>query len=55
MHEYNDELLKQRKEMIDKIKKELEEANHFIKTHELMIEGLEEANKEIESVLLKRS
>lgn len=54
MEEYNENLIRERYELIEKILKEIKEAEHFIETHKEMVDKLEEANKEIESCLLKR-
>ena len=54
MHEYNENLLKERREMIDKVQAEILEARNFIDENEKIIKGLEEANEELEKVFVKK-
>ena len=54
MEEYNQNLIKERYELINKILNEIKEAEHFIETNKEMINKLEDANKELEECLIKR-
>lgn len=54
MQGYNENLIKERYELINKILNEIKEAEHFIETHKEMINKLEDANKELEECLIKR-
>ena len=54
LEEYNQNLIKERYELINKILNEIKEAEHFIETNKEMINKLEDANKELEECLIKR-